>query len=131
MILNALACPEAELSLVLVDDSSISHMNATYLQRPWPTNVISFSQQEGEGSSCQELLGDVVISVETAARQAQEVGGSLYAELCFLLIHGTLHLLGYDHEEGCTAAQAQAMAAREQELFQQVAAQVLPQEEGL
>ncbi len=73
--------------------------------------------QEGEGAGVQaDLLGDVVISAETAARDAAEAGVTVEHELYFLLLHGILHLLGYDHERG-TAAEARRMEAREQELF--------------
>ena len=73
--------------------------------------------QEGEGSGVNPLLlGDVVISAETAARDAQEGGTGFEEELYFLLLHGILHLLGYDHERG-TQAEAERMEARERELF--------------
>lgn len=73
--------------------------------------------QEGEGAGIQaDLLGDIVISAETAARDAAEAGVPFEHELYFLLLHGILHLLGYDHERG-TAADARRMEAREQELF--------------
>lgn len=73
--------------------------------------------QEGEGAGVQaDLLGDVVISAETAARDALEAGAPVEHELTFLLLHGMLHLLGYDHERG-SAADAECMEARERELF--------------
>jgi len=73
--------------------------------------------REGEGSDLHpDLLGDVVISTETAARDAQEAGTSFESELYFLLLHGVLHLLGYDHERG-SEEDARRMEAREQELF--------------
>jgi probable rRNA maturation factor len=113
-----LACPEdAELSVIVVDDARIREINRDYLQRDKSTNVISFAQQEGEGGQlCPGLLGDVVISADTAARDAAEAGVPLFHELAFLLLHGILHLVGYDHERG-TAEQAAAMEAKEQELF--------------
>ena len=102
---------------MLVDDEEIHRLNRDWLGHDSPTNVISFAMQEGEGSGIAPvLLGDVVISVETAARDAHEAGTSLESELCFLLLHGVLHLLGYDHERG-TAEQAREMEAREAELF--------------
>ncbi|WP_316346965.1 rRNA maturation RNase YbeY [Desulfuromonas acetoxidans] len=117
-ILNALECPEdTELSVVIVDDDQIQEINRDYLQRDNPTNVISFAQQEGEGAGiCPELLGDVVISADTAARDAAEAGVPFFSEMSFLLIHGILHLLGYDHERG-TEEQAAEMEAKERELF--------------
>ncbi len=111
-------CPEdTELSVVIVDDEQIQEINRDYLQRDKPTNVISFAQQEGEGAGiCPELLGDVVISADTAARDAAEAETTFFSEMCFLLIHGILHLLGYDHERG-TEEQAAEMEAKERELF--------------
>jgi len=122
-----LECPDqTELSLVIVDDEQIQQINRDYLQRDKPTNVISFAQQEGEGAGiCPQLLGDVVISVQTAARDAQEAQVSLFSELSFLLIHGILHLLGYDHERG-TQEQADTMEAKESELFQLLKNEVFP-----
>lgn len=116
-ILNASGCPDAQLSIVIVDDPAIQIINRDYLQKDKPTNVISFAMQEGEGAGIQpQLLGDVVISAETAARDAAEAGLPAENELYFLLLHGILHLLGYDHERG-TEADAEQMQAREQELY--------------
>ncbi len=73
--------------------------------------------QEGEGEGVQpDLLGDIVISAETAARDAAEAQVSFESELYFLLLHGVLHLLGYDHERG-TQAEAKRMEGREREVF--------------
>ncbi len=105
---------------MLVDDARIRQINRDYLDRDRPTNVISFAMQEGElleGST--DLLGDVVISVETAERDALEAGVSFHSELYFLLLHGILHLCGYDHERG-TEEQARLMEAREREVFVQI-----------
>lgn len=108
VILKAMNCPNAELSLVLLDDNAIGELNATWLQRSGPTNVIAFPMQSGVGAEITpHLLGDVVISVETAAREAREAGMSLARRLTELLIHGILHLLGYDHET--TPAEARTM----------------------
>ena len=82
--------------------------------------------QEGEGGGVQpDLLGDVVISAETAARDAGEAGTSFESELYFLLLHGILHLLGYDHERG-TQEEAERMEAREQEVFAILQEEFLP-----
>ena len=116
-ILNVSGCPEAQLSILIVDDSGIQEINRDYLEKDRPTNVISFAMQEGEGGGVQpDLLGDVVISAETAARDAGEAKTTFESELYFLLLHGILHLLGYDHERG-TQAEAKRMEAREQEVF--------------
>ncbi|MBQ7249402.1 MAG: rRNA maturation RNase YbeY, partial [Deltaproteobacteria bacterium] len=98
-ILDALECPEAELSVVVVDDAGIQELNRDYLGRDRPTNVISFPMLEGEESGIVPgLLGDVVISADTAARDAEEAGSTFEREFFFLLIHGILHLVGFNHE---------------------------------
>lgn len=125
MILSVSGCPDAQLSILLVDDAGIQELNRDYLGKDRPTNVISFAMREGEGSDVQpDLLGDVVISAETAARDAAEAGVSFESELYFLLLHGILHLLGYDHERG-TAAEAVLMEAREREIFTQLQVEFL------
>jgi probable rRNA maturation factor len=122
-ILSVSGCPDGELSVLVVDDEEIRRLNRDYLQRDRPTNVISFPMQEGEGAGIQPgLLGDVVISADTAARDAVEAGIPFEAELDFLLLHGILHLLGYDHERG-TEAEAQRMEEREREIFALLAAE--------
>lgn len=115
-ILSDLGYPEAELSLVLTDDEGIARLNERYLGRPGPTNVISFPQQEGEFVGVNpNLLGDVVISVETAVREAETAGMPLEWALSRLMIHGILHLVGYDHE--APDADAEAMEAKSRELM--------------
>lgn len=117
MILNALGFPDGELSLLIVDNDEIQKINRDYLQRDNPTNVISFAMQEGEGGGVQpQLLGDVVISAERAAEDAREAAIPFEHELVFLLLHGILHLLGYDHERG-TEEQALEMEEKEREIF--------------
>jgi rRNA maturation RNase YbeY len=119
-LLATLARPEAELSILLVDDVHIESLNATYRNKPRPTDVLSFAMQEGDfGSVNPDLLGDVVISLDTAERQAREAGWDLRYELLRLLIHGVLHLLGYDHSE--EYAETEAMYQKEQELFKKLA----------
>jgi probable rRNA maturation factor len=93
----------AELSVVFVDDAAIQVLNREYRDTDTPTDVLSFSQVEGsdgfarpEGAS--QHLGDVIISAETARRQSDEFGVPLQDEVAHLLVHGILHLLGYDHE---------------------------------
>ncbi len=95
-------------------------MNREYLHRDRPTNVISFAMQEGEGAGLLPLvLGDVVISAERAAADAAEAGIPFEHELWFLLLHGVLHLVGYDHERGSTQ-DAELMEAKEVEIFTQL-----------
>lgn len=103
--------------MVIVDDAEIRVLNRDYLQRDRSTNVISFSMQEGEDAGIQaNVLGDVVISADTAARDAQEAGQPFESELYFLLLHGILHLCGYDHERG-TEEEARRMEEKEREVF--------------
>lgn len=103
--------------MLIVDNAEIQQVNRDYLERDHPTNVISFAMQEGEGSGVQPLLlGDVVISAERAAEDAAEVCIPFEHELVFLLVHGILHLLGYDHERG-TEEDAREMEAKEREIF--------------
>lgn len=111
-------CPEGtELSVSIVGDRSIRIINRDYLERDKPTNVISFSLQEGECSGINPLaLGDVVISADTAAREAQEGGMEFFERLSFLLLHGILHLCGYDHERS-GEHEAERMQQKEQQLF--------------
>lgn len=114
-ILKALGAEGREVSLVFVDDEGITDINRQYLGRNYPTNVIAFSMNEGEfGDISPSLLGDVVISVETALRDAKRENLSLADEIDYLMIHGVLHLLGYDHE---LAGEAEAMARKEKEVF--------------
>lgn len=115
IILNALDCPDGELSLVLVDDAEMAELNQTYRNRIGPTNVIAFAMREGSfGHLHPHLLGDVVISTETAEREARRDQISLDDCLDRLLVHGILHLLGYDHEKG--ADQARIMAEKSRDL---------------
>ncbi|MBW8004337.1 MAG: rRNA maturation RNase YbeY [candidate division NC10 bacterium] len=94
--LYVLGRPRNEVSVLLVGDRAIRRLNQTYLNHDRSTDVLAFPQQKGSPSPQPHLLGDVVISVETAARQAKEHGYSLDQELALLLVHGILHLLGYD-----------------------------------
>lgn len=85
-----------EVSLTLLEDGPIQAMNRHYLSRDRPTDVIAFALHEGESSP----LGDVYLGIEQARRQSEELGIPLEEELARLAIHGTLHVLGYDHPEG-------------------------------
>ena len=106
--------PDAELSILIVDDQQIARLNQQYLNREGPTNVIAFAMQEGPFSEISPgLLGDVVISVETAHRQAQSAGLEMIDYFDQLLIHGILHLLGYDHEKDKSAAHKMDQKAKE------------------
>jgi probable rRNA maturation factor len=116
--LELLNINEAELSVVVVDNAEIQDLNRTYLDHDCPTNVISFPQQEGDGPE-NNHLGDVVISIEKAAEEANEAGMGLEERMLQLLIHGICHLLGYDHERG-TEEQASEMEEVEESLFRHI-----------
>jgi len=95
-----------ELSLRLTDDASIQALNAQYRQQDKPTDVLAFAALEADIPKPYEMpeslplyLGDIVISVDTAQRQAQEQGHNLQTELAWLAAHGLLHLLGWDHPD--------------------------------
>jgi probable rRNA maturation factor len=110
-------CLESELSILLLDDEQIQEINRTYLLRDRPTNVISFAMTEGEfGAINPYILGDIIISIETALRDAEKENIDFMDEVEFLLIHGLLHLLGYDHESR-THAEAMEMKTKAKELF--------------
>ncbi|HDQ02975.1 MAG TPA: rRNA maturation RNase YbeY [Deltaproteobacteria bacterium] len=116
-IMRALDCLDVELSISLVDDEQIKNINKQYLGKNKPTNVLSFSMRENEyGDINPHILGDIVISAETAQKDALKGGLTLAQEIDYLLIHGLLHLLGYDHEEA-GKDEAIKMRRKEKELF--------------
>jgi probable rRNA maturation factor len=116
-IIRELHCRDKEISLVLVDNDQIREINKLYLNRDYPTNVIAFSQIEGDfGDLNPNLLGDIIISVERAASDCLAGGLTLDDELDFLFIHGLLHLLGYEHEN-TTDAEAKIMSDKTDRLF--------------
>jgi len=116
LILKGLDLPKAELSVLLTDDKTIHSLNQQWRQKNKPTDVLSFSQVEGEGPFGGVALGDLVISVDTAARQAKTARHSLNEEIKKLMVHGMLHLLGHDHVRG--GAQARRMKKEEERLLQ-------------
>ena len=95
---------EIEISVLFTDDKFIRSLNNKYRGIDKPTDVLSFNLQEGALKypevESDKLLGDIIISVETAQRQANNLNHSMEKELTILLIHGLLHLTGYDHEKG-------------------------------
>jgi probable rRNA maturation factor len=127
-LLKILALDCYELSIVLTNDESIHTLNREFRHKNSATDVLSFPQFEPgwypaadarmvgglDPSDHGAVLGDIVISVDTATRQADETGITAEARLRTLLIHGLLHLLGYDHE--ISQAEARRMFAREREL---------------
>ena len=115
-ILNALDSPDGELSILIIDDPQIEKLNEAYLNRKGPTNVIAFPMREGDFSELNpQILGDVVISTDTAKIEADRLGISTESRIIQLLVHGILHLFGYDHEK--TTSEARKMAQKENEIL--------------
>jgi len=118
-LLKDLGVSPAELSILLVDNPQIQKLNRLWRKKDRPTDVLAFAQREGEGADpADPVLGDIVISVEQAKKQAEAQGHSLEKELDILLIHGILHLLGYEHEHG--GRQAKKMREKEKELLEKL-----------
>lgn len=95
---------DAEVGVTLTDNEYIKELNTKYRNKECSTDVLSFALNEGEEPEIVDgpsvnLIGDIIISVETAQMQAEEYGHSLERELAFLTVHGMMHLLGYDHIE--------------------------------
>jgi len=115
-ILEYLDLFDCEISILLVNDAEIRDINRRYLGRDYATNVISFPMAEGDYSDVNaHVLGDVVVSVETARRDAERVHIPFEDIIDFFLIHGVCHLIGYDHEQ--PDGDAAAMIKKEDELF--------------
>ena len=110
----------AEVSVTFCDNEYIKKLNNEYRNKDSATDVLSFPMFDLDGEEELPLnpdgsltLGDIVISVERAKEQAKEVGNSTVREICFLAVHSTLHLLGYDHERSQDDDEAQCLAQRE------------------
>jgi len=117
MVLEDLGRHDQELSILFTDDEHIRQLNRQYLKRDKPTNVLAFPVSSGPARDFEKsILGDVVISVDTAAREAEQAGVSIANRIYRLLLHGLLHLLHYDHEESGQAADC--MEREEQRLFE-------------
>jgi probable rRNA maturation factor len=120
-ILALLGTGQQELSLMIVDDEGIRTINRDYLRKDRPTNVIAFSLAEGDfGDVNPGVLGDVVVSVETAAREARAARIPVEDAILYLIIHGILHLAGYDHEGPNGIARARIMSAVQQAVFLEI-----------
>lgn len=115
-ILSLLGQPEAELSILFVGDRRMSQLNAAYRGKRKTTDVLSFEADiPFRGADQTLVLGDIVISVPKAESQAETAGMGFYDEVCRLLIHGILHLIGYDHEG--SAYKARLMRKKEKEIL--------------
>lgn len=114
-VLRAEGRPEAALSVALVDDARISELHEQFLGDPDPTDVISFPLEDDLDLPGPRLLGEVVVSTDTAAREAAERGLPFEREVLLYVAHGTLHLLGWDDHED---AERERMHARQEELLE-------------
>jgi rRNA maturation RNase YbeY len=114
VLLQKLGKQQAELSVALVGDKEIKPLNAKYRLKKQTTDVLSFPVAD-QPIAPAILLGDVIISVEQARRQARQRKKTLKSEMVMLLIHGVLHLLGYDHER--SQRQAKIMLSLERKLL--------------
>lgn len=130
-VLSVTGCPpDTELSILIVNDKAIRGFNRVYRGIDRPTDVLAFSAMEGPFlprkrpevvrglQSGPYIIGDIVISAERARRQAAEAGHTVKRELWLLLIHGILHLLGYDHE--ASKKEARRMRRREREVWKEI-----------
>lgn len=115
--LDAHNLEDYEISVLLTDDSRMTELNREYRGIDAPTDVLAFPQHEGKNTELMNLnvLGDVVVSLETAERQAITEKHSLAEEVAFLTVHGVLHLLGYDHQ---TQEEATVMFEKQDTILQ-------------
>jgi probable rRNA maturation factor len=122
LVLAAVGEASSELSVDLVGDGRMRRLNREYRKKDRTTDVLAFPMREalapGVSRVTSGTLGDVVISIPTARRQAKEGGRSLDEELAWLLVHGVLHLCGYDHER--SEREARRMQRREQQILRQL-----------
>ena len=118
-LLRVLECSDSELSILLTVDAEIKKLNKNYRGKDYPTDVLSFpiNQSLTKLSGAAGLLGDIAISVPMASRQARKFSLTVSEEIKRLVLHGVLHLRGYDHEN-VPKSKAKAMFARELELCQ-------------
>jgi probable rRNA maturation factor len=110
-MLATLELPKAELSVLLTDDAEIHQLNREHRQKDKPTDVLAFAMDESVPDPA-GILGDVVISLDTAERQARSRKRPLIEEVRFLLAHGVLHLIGYDHAEPAEKREMGAMTRK-------------------
>jgi rRNA maturation RNase YbeY len=120
-LLRNAGLPDAELSILFIGDRAMRSLNHAWRGKDRTTDVLSFSLREGAFPNLRpDMLGDIVISVPVASRQAREEGRSLAREIDRLLVHGLVHLLGYDHERG--PREARRMVHKERELLKGIGA---------
>jgi probable rRNA maturation factor len=112
-ILSEALVDRATLSIAIVDDPTIHSLNRQYLDHDYPTDVLSFLLERDKGS----LEGEVIVSLDTAARRAAEFGWSAADELLLYVIHGTLHLVGYDDQAEAARSEMRAAERRTLAIF--------------
>ncbi len=110
-VVNDLEISDLDIEIELIDDEQIAQLNEKFFSRPWPTNVISFPLDKESGH-----LGNVVVSVETVGPETRSLGYTLEEGIVYYLIHGILHLLGYEHVDVAPAVAA-LLEKRQDELF--------------
>lgn len=112
-MIKLLQLDKAEVSFVLTDDERIHQLNKTYRGKDRPTDVLAFAMHEGEfGELAGHLLGDVIVSVPTARKQARAQRVDVLEEVTMLLAHGLLHLLGWDHDTDAKDRRMRAETSR-------------------
>lgn len=119
-VLQSHRLSDSEVSVTFVDDKYIHQLNLDYRGVDRPTDVLSFALDEGEAmpqATVEDVLGDVIISLERAQKQAEEYNHPLAREIAFLAVHGSLHLLGYDHVR---ETDTQLMRAKEEAILTQL-----------
>lgn len=115
-LLKYVQCEDGEVNVVYMDDEGIREFNRRYLRKDRPTNVLSFSMREGSPDDSRPgILGDILISVERASIEAFRARMDMEGMLDYLMIHGLLHLIGFDHEG--SRISAHEMRRKEEELF--------------
>ena len=122
-ILKSMMAEKSIVGITFVDDKTIHKLNKKYRKKDKPTDVLSFALKDGEISTVisSDLIGDVVISIETAIRQAKDFKHSFEKELKILLVHGILHLFGYDHIK---EKEFGTMKKKEKEIFKLIESQI-------
>jgi len=109
-----LAPSGGEMSVILTDDAAVQELNRAWRGIDKPTNVLSFPASAPKGAGLPLLLGDVIVAYETLAREAKDEGKPVLHHLAHLVVHGYLHLLGYDHQ---TDSEADAMEGLERQIL--------------
>jgi probable rRNA maturation factor len=112
LTLSGKRAARAELSVVLADDATVRALNARWRGKDAPTNVLAFASDDPALPGQPLLLGDVVLAYETVAAEAKDQGKNLADHLRHLVIHGVLHLLGYDHVAAAPAKRMEALETR-------------------